>query len=230
MATLATVALNCAKKLSRVNAAGTAITDLETEIKDEIAETITYYNRQPYHLTEVRGVILTTAASTTWYSSVSVASAAGDQTLSGTVDINSILSIDYMREQPGGSGLNEPMEYIPYKQFEELYEGSTPGGEPSHYTRYAGQIGIWPTPNAAVDMYFSAKMKPVVPSSDSDQSVWFDQCKEMIESGALKRVCINYLNDPQRAQAFAALEEGARINLEGEHILKSSSGKLRAHG
>ena len=103
--TLATSALECAKYLSRVNAAGTAIVDLEAEIKNEIGETIKFYNRTPYALTEFRGGILTTAASTTWYSTVDLTSGDGDQDNTGrtAVDTKDILSIDYMRENPARS-------------------------------------------------------------------------------------------------------------------------------
>lgn len=229
--TLATSALECAKWLSRVNADGTAIVDLESEIKTEIGETIRFYNRQPFHLTEFRGVTLTTVASTTWYSSVDMTSGDGDQdnTSRSAVDTKEILNLEYMRENPGSSGLNEPLFKIPYLQFERLQEGSTPEGTPQYWTFYAGQIGIWPTPAGAYDLYFSAHMKPVVPTADSDTSVWLTECEEMILAGAAKRVCLKHLRDNERAQVFAAIENSAAMQLEKEHVLKSSSGRIKVH-
>ena len=229
--TLATVALSCAKQLSRTNSAGTAILDLETEIKDQIAETIRYYNRQAYHLTEFRGAELTTVLGTTWYSTVDLTNGDGDQdnTARTAVDVNQIMALNYMRENPGASGLNEPMDRISYRDFERLFEGSTPNGTPTYYTVYGGQIGIWPTPDDAYTLYFSAHIKPVVPTGDTDTSVWFDEANEMIESGALKRVCLKYLRDTERAAEFAAIEDVAKRGLESEYLKKSSSGKLRVN-
>ena len=231
MSTLADVALTVATYLGRVNADATLITDLESEIKDEIGNTIKYYNRRPIHLTEVRGGELTTVASTTWYSSVDVTSGAGDQALSGrsTMDVNNIIKIHYMRENPGASGLNEPLSFVPYQHFERMFEGSTPQGQLEYFTLYAGQIGIWPTPNAAHTLYWSGIVKPVVPTSDSDESVWFDQANELIEAGAAKRVCTKYLRDMERAQVFGAMETGEYSQLKSEHIKKSSSGRIKAH-
>lgn len=229
--TLATVALSCAKMLGRANATGDAITDLETEIKEQIGETIRFYNRQAYHLTEFRGAELTTVSGTTWYSTVDLTSGVGDQDESGrtTVDVNDILKLRYMRENPGASGLNEPMDYIGYDAFESLFEGSTPNGTPTYYTIYAGQIGIWPTPDAAYTLYFSAHIKPVIPTANGDTSVWFDQANELIEAGTCSRVCLKYLRDARRSSEFVAIEQSARDNLWREYAAKSSSGKLRVH-
>ena len=229
--TLATEALTCAKQLLRATADGTAIADLEDEIKESLQETIRYYNRKPYALTEVRAIELTTAASTTWYSSVDLTGAGGDQDFTGrtAVDTKDILGIKYARENPGASGLNEPLGRLSYTDFERMFEGSTPGGTPTYWTYYGGEIGIWPTPDDAYTLYFSATVKPVVPTSDDDTSVWFDEAGEMIRAGACKRVCLNYLRDTERAAMFAGTEESERQGLEMEYLLKSSSGKIKAH-
>jgi len=229
--TLATVALSCAKQLGRANSSGTEILDLEDEIKEQIAETIRFYNRQSYHLTEFRGAELTTVSGTTWYSSIDLTSGDGDQASAGrtTVDVGQVVTLNYMRENPGSSGFNDTMDRLSYLDFERMFEGSTPNGTPSYYTVYAGQIGIWPTPDAAYTLYFSAHIKPVVPTADDDTSVWFDEANEMIEAGALKRVCLKYLRDTQRAAEFAAIEDTAQRGLEREYTMKTSSRKLRAN-
>ena len=229
--TLATVALNCAKQIGRVNAAGTSITDLETEIKEQIQETIRYYNRKSWAPTEFRGFQFTTAASTTWYSTVDLTSGDGDQSTSGrtSVDVNTILAINYMRTNPGASGQNEPLWRRSYQEFEKYFEGSTPTGIPTYYTVYAGQIGLWPSPSQAYTVYGSGSVKPTVPTSDSDTSVWFDQANELIEAGALKRVCVKYLRDRDRARDFETMERDQMGALSGETLLRSSSGKLKAN-
>jgi hypothetical protein len=229
MATLATVALKCAKQLGRVNAAGDTITDLETEIKEEIGEAITFYNRKPWHLTEVRNITLTTVASTIWYSTVDVSTGAGDQSVSGrsSVDVNSILSIDYLREN--ASSITDDLRRFDYRSFEQLQEGSPPGGVPYGYTMYAGQIGIYPTPDQAYTLTFSAHVKPVVPTSDSDTSVWFDEAEELIVAGAIKRVLLKYIRDAERAGTYVAIERDAMEQLHAEHIRKTATSRIKAH-
>lgn len=229
--TLAAVALECAKQLGRVNAAGTSITDLEAEIKEQIAATVRYYNRKSWALTEFRGFQFTTTAGTTWYNTVDLTSGDGDQskTLRTAVDANSLLAVSYMRANPGASGLNEPLWRISYQEFERLFEGSTPTGIPTYYTIYAGGIGVWPTPSQAYVMYGSGSVKPVVPTNDADTSVWFDQAKELIEAGTCKRVCVKYLRDSVRGRDFEVMERDQMMALSGETMKRTSSGRLRAH-
>lgn len=229
--TLATSALKCAVQLGRANATGTAIADLGTQIKQEIGETIRFYNRRQYHLTEFRGLTLTTAASTVWYSTVDLTAGDGNQSATEriAVDVNDILKLDYGRENPGSSGFNEPLYETPYRTFEHLQEGSTPTGPPTYYTRYAGQIGIWPTPDAAYTLYFSGTVKPVIPTDDDDTSVWLDEAEELIVSGACRRVCLKHLRDAERAAEFAVLEQEAERMLVTEYTQKASNGRLKVN-
>lgn len=231
MTTLADIALTVATQLGRVNETATAITDLESEIKTEIQNSIRFYNRKPIHLTEVRGGELVTVAGTTWYSTVDLTTGDGDQSIAGrsAVDVNSIIDIHYMRENPGASGLNEPLSRVPYQHFERMFEGSTPQGQPEFFTLYAGQIGIWPTPAAAHTIYWSGIVKPVVPALNADTSIWFDQANELIEASAARRVCSKYLRDNERAQMYAAEEAAAYNVLQHEHTSKVSTGRLRSH-
>ena len=143
--------------------------------------------------------------------------------------MNDVLKIDYARENPGSSNLNEPLFFLDYKVFESQLEGSTPSGPPNYYTRYAGQIGIWPTPDAAYPLYFSGKVKPVIPTQDTDTSVWLDQQEELIVAGACKRVCMKYLRDSERAVEFRVVDQEAADCFEVEHLLKASSGNLMLH-
>lgn len=243
MTTLADIALTVATQLGRVDANATQILDLENEIKAEIKNAVRFYNRKPSHLTEVRGGTLTTEAGTTWYSTVqSGVSYRHDSSLvvtidsmASTLDVDEYISTDqivkfhYMRENPGASGLNEPLSMVPYTHFERMFEGSTPQGQPEYFTVYAGKVGIWPTPNAAHTLYWSGIVKPGVPIEDTDESVWFFNANELIEAATARRVCSKYLRDPERAQMFAADEMAAWNALQAEHVNKSSTGRLKSH-
>lgn len=231
MANLNEIALVVANQLGRTNAEGSAITDLEPQIKAEIQNTIRFYNRRPMHLTEFRGGELVTVSGQTFYDTADITMGAGDQPLSGrtTIDVEDIIDIHYMRENPGDTGLNEPLSEIPYANFERLFEGAVPSGQPEFFTRYAGQIGIWPTPSGANNIYWSGIVRPTVPQADQDVSVWFDQANEMIEAGAARRVCSKYLRDENRANYFGQIEALQLQNLQSEHVRKSSTGRLRKH-
>lgn len=223
MATLATVALSCAKQLGRANSAGSAILDLGAEIKAEIAETVRYYSRQNFALTEFRGFELAATNGVTWYSAIDMTPGDGDQAARASVDVKDVLTIAYGREN------DWPMERIDYRAFERLFEGTPSSGRPNYWTVYAGQIGLWPMPDDGYTVYFSGTIKPAVPALDADTSVWFDEAGELIEAGACRRVCLKYLRDRDRAMEFGALEDAARVNLAREYLLKSSSGKIKAH-
>lgn len=229
MATLASVALNCAIQLGRANQAGTDIISLGPQIKAEIGESIRYYNRKGWHLTEVRDITLTTAADTAWYSTVDVSTGAGDQALAGrtSVDVNDVTEIDYFREN--ASSLTTGMDQISFQEFQMLNEGSAAGGAPISYTLYAGQIGIYPTPDQTYTLTFSGHVKPVIPTEDDDTSVWFDQAAELIEASACRRVCLKYIRDAQRAAEFAAIEQDAAGALHGENVFKTATGKITPH-
>lgn len=231
MANLNEIALVVANQLGRTNAEGSAITDLEPQIKAEIQNTIRFYNRKPMHLTEFRGGEIVTVSGQTFYSTADLTTGDGDQPLDGriTIDVEDILAIHYMRENPGETGLNEPLREIPYVLFERLFEGSVPTGQPEYFTRYAGQIGIWPTPSGVNNLYWSGVVRPTVPQADQDISVWFDQANELIEAGAARRVCSKYLRDEERANYFGQIEVIQLQNLEAEQVQKSSSRRLRKH-
>ena len=231
MANLNDIALVVANQLSRTNAEGNTITDLETEIKQEIRNTIRFYNRKPMHLTEFRSGEIVTVSGQTFYNTTTITTGAGDQPLNGriTIDTTDIIAIHYMRENPGQTGLNEPLSEVSYAHFERLFEGAVPSGQPEYFTRYAGEIGIWPTPSGVNNIYWSGIVRPTVPQADDDTSIWFDQANEMIEAGAARRVCSKFLRDEERANFFGQIELLQLQNLEAEHVQKSSTHRLRKH-
>ena len=235
--TLQLSALNIANQLGRTNADGTLILDLEDPIKAEIRNAIRHYNRMPSHLTEVRGGILNTLLPTDdeplrgiWYSTVDVVDDThGFQSIGDrqTIDVEDIITIHYMRENPGLSGLNEPLDQISYEHFERLFEGSVPQGQPELYTKYAGQIGIWPTPAAEYPLYWSGVVRPQVPVADDDDSVWFRNQRELIENAAAARVCAKYLRNTEWANTFKALEQEEYDVFQTEYAQQSGTSRIK---
>jgi hypothetical protein len=229
MVALSDVALSVAVQLGRANSSGTSILALETEIKSQIAETIRHYNRRPWHLFETRDLVLTTVAGTRWYSSVDPSASEGEEDNTGraSIPVSDILSIDYIRET--SSAIEDYLHEMRYADFERMFAGSTPGGWPISYARYAGRLGIYPEPDAVYTIQMSASVKPQIPTADADESVWFDKANELIEAGTCARVCLKYLRDRERAAEYAQVEEGAAAALHSEHIRKTSTGRLRCH-
>lgn len=225
--TLADIALNCAKFLGRVDATGTQIIDLEDEIKAEIAETVRFFNREKWALTEFRGMTLTTSTGVAWYSTLDLSTGDGDQPNNRTVNVKDILGVHYARMD--ANSLDYDLKQLSIREFEALFEGVTPSLYPNYFTLYAGQIGLWPVPDAAYSIYFNGHVKPVVPTVDTDESVWFDEAQELIEMGACKRVCLKHLRQPDRAAEFAALEKNAVDQLRSEHVKRTATGRLKAN-
>lgn len=221
MATLSDIAANVANQLSR--------SDLTTEIKTEIGSSIRRLNREVSHITEMRALELTTSAGVYWYGTVDASSGVGyGAAQSATMAVSNIVSVVYMRLSPGATGVNEPLTFKDYRYFEALREGSVSSGEPTFWTLYAGQIGLFPTPGEAYTIEISANVKPVVPTADAHTSVWFDEYPEIVESMAASRVYRKYLQDEERATAFdrIAISDMAALALEASK--KVGSGRLRS--
>ena len=231
--TLASIALNCAVQLDRADEAGATIVELSSEIKSEVKAAVTHFSRMRWHLTEWRQFELTTVVDQVWYSAVDLTNGDGDQD-AGTrtaLDVNDILSIDYLRKNTTGGTLEWQLEHIPYRRLESYREGTASGGLPQYFTRYAGQIGLWPQPAEAYTIYGSGVVKPIVPANDSDTSVFFDQAQELIEARACRMVLQKYLGgDRERMAEFQGIEREAHDALTHEKRVKTASGRLRAHG
>lgn len=232
MTTLNDIAVNIGRQFGRIGSDGLSFAD--TDDRDDIytciGKTVTFYARRYSHLVEVRDARITTVVGQTWYNTFDMSSGAGEQDTTRTsVDVNQIVHIDYMRERPGASGLNEPMREVPYRDFQSLFEGSSPGGDPSCFARYAGEIGVWPTPAVAVTLEFSAHVKPVRPVNGDDTSVFFAEAEELVEAAAARRYAKDYLQDYERAQAYAVSEMEALQLFDREALRKRVTGRIRAH-
>ena len=230
--TLLDIARRVAQYLGRTDTAGQTILDLADQIKEEIRYVVQDLNRMPSHLTEIRGGTLLTVPGQTWYSTVTLDDAAGENesALANTIPVIDIVNIHYMRENPGASGLNEPLDEISYQDFERNYEGSVPQGQPEHFTRYSGQIGIWPSPSGGNNLYWSGIVKPASPVDDTQTSLWFIQYPELVTSATAARVCEKYLRNPEWAKEFRLTEALQRAALDAEYMQQASSGAVRPYG
>lgn len=200
--------------------------DLSTQIDREIQLAITRYNRRVTWLHEVRAVTLTSVAAQAWYATVDVSTGAGPQDVAGrtVVDVSDIQAVRYMRTAD-----YDDLKQVHYSDFERFFDTTGSGGRTTYFTLYAGQIGLWPVPSAVGVFTLSVVCKPVVPSSATDTSVWFDQAQELIENAAAGAICRKFLSDGERAQAFKVFEDAAWDELLAESNKKAATGRIRSH-
>ena len=200
--------------------------DLATQVKQEIGLAVRRYSRKLTYLTEVRAGALDTVASTTWYSTVDLSAGASysDLTSRTSVSVKDIVKIEYMR-RPNG----DRMVPVSMADFERYSEGTPTTGTPWAYVISAGQIGIWPPASGVEELYFSAYVKPLVPSDIADMSVFFDEAQELIETSVAARMCRKYTHNLEKAQSFEALEALHYSDLLAENRTKMGSGRIRPH-
>jgi hypothetical protein len=203
-----------------------ARTDLNTQIDREIQLAIIRYNKRVSWLHEVRAATLASVASQPWYTTINVSTGSGPQAVSGrtAVTVQDIQKIEYMRDPQ-----YDDLRQVHYSEFEHFFDTTGASGRPTYFTIYAGQIGIWPVPDAVTTYTLSVVVKPVVPSSAADESVWFDQAQELIENAASAAVCRKFIQDGERAQAFQVYETAAWDDLVREGNQKMATGRLVGH-
>lgn len=218
MTTLLDIRNRIADQLSR--------SDLSAQIDAEIGLAIRRYSRRMSWLIEVRGATLDTVASQTWYSSVDLSGGAGPQAVAGrtAVAVSEIQKINYIRDDD-----DLEIRQLRYPDFEQLFDADNGLGGPTHFTLYAGQIGFWPTPDAILEFQLSVAVKPVVPTLATDTSVFFDQAQELIENAAAGAVCRKFIQDGDRAAAFAVYEAAAWNEIVAESGMKMGTGKIMVH-
>lgn len=221
MTTLADIASNVADQLAR--------DDLDTQIKAQIPLVVRRYNREATFLHEVHDAQFNTAAGFIWYTSFNLANSdgfadysAGDTALSA----ERLISVRYARVVE--NSLDDQLYQLDIKRFLYWHENSVQGGEITHYCLWAGQLGLWPTPNSVLQVKLTGVFQPTVPTADADTSIWFDQYQELIEAGVRRRINQHYLKDYEAAQADER-EEGLQLGtLRAETARRVGTGRVRA--
>ena len=201
-----------------------ARSDLDTQITAEIGLAVTKYRRRMGHLTELRDGTITTVADQAWYTTVDLTAADGLQDVSSrtAAPVSDIVRFQYVSL---GSG-NAPFVEIGYPEIKRLQDGTSSGGEPFQYARHAGAIGFWAVPSAAYTVYFSAHVRPPIPSSAGDTSVFFDEAQELIEYAAASQTAEKFTQDSERADRFRHLERDAWSHIVSEGSAKMATGRL----
>jgi hypothetical protein len=225
MATLADVRANVADMLR-------GRTDLNSQIDIEIGNAIRHYSRRATWITDRRNGTIATVAGTEWYSTIDLSSSAGisDTSVgtlpSATADLVDMISMDYAKIEQGTT--DWPLAVTSYRTFESLRENSNVRGTPRYISRYSGRIGLWPAPNAVYTVSISGNFKPIVPSSGTDESAFFDQHRELIDVATTVRMAQKWTHDAELVSLYAPLvvEQERLLTVEGN--TRRGTGKARS--
>lgn len=220
MANLGEVVARVADMLAR--------TDLNTQIKAEVQQTIKHYECKPWAFTEHLDATLTTVAGDAYYETVDATAGEGLVTFSAAVAVERIVSIADVVIDRGPDQHNAPLAQWRFTDIKSAVESTSSQGEPYHWARYAGRLILYPVPDAVYTIRLSGVFMPPIPAEDSDTSVWFDRAQELIEMGALLRVASKYrvLDDGETVK-FAGLVQSAEAALRGESNMQRRTGRIK---
>lgn len=248
MTTLSDVVASIADQLARY--------DLDQQITKEVGFAVQKYSRKLTYLTEVRGGVILLDPQQVWYSSLNIENASGLQAMRRNVPFSNVVKINYVRTADAGAvdalllenggalltddakllmieklmtdpthrGMFDTLAQVHYGDFENdrayFYPWTVCG-----YALYGGQFGIWPDRMSRA-VYVSASVKPMVPDVPDDESVFFEEARELIEAAAAKQVCAKYVMDAERAAVFGTLESTAYTDIIEETNTKASTGRI----
>jgi len=128
-----------------------------------------------------------------------------------------------------------PMDWLEYQHFEMAHQDApapasgdidtdvASRAQPTSWTRYGAQIGVFPIPDQHYLLRLSGQVRPLVPSADGDSSIWFDEAEEYIRIAAKKRLARDNYRDMEAYQAFALAEQSAEKRLRAEYNRRKRS-------
>lgn len=131
----------------------------------------------------------------------------------------------------GGQAINgaltTELRHLHYQEFEQYDSDNAPVYR-FGYAFHAGQFGVRPDQGGGA-VYFSGNVKPLIPTTSTDTSVFFDEALELIEAAVCKSVSAKYLMDIERAAAFGALEAEVFRDIQIETNTKATTGRIKAY-
>ncbi len=197
--------------------------DLNNQIRAEILRAIERFETQPWAFTEVLNATLTTVVGQAWYPTVAASAGLSQATFPGDIAASRIVRVDWIGNPADDDWLIE-LDFATFQRWQET-DGTL--GDPYHWTRYAGRIGLYPTPDAVYSLSVSGLMRPPALTNDTETSIWFDRAGELIETRAAATVAAKFLADPERARMFAEIATGAEMALIAESGRERGTGKLK---
>ena len=180
--------------------------DLTAQIGYAIADAVTHYQSNPFEFLEAIETF-STVAGTEFYS-----------------DLDDIGSIDEVKVTVNGRKV--VLEPWTYGYMESISTTTNTQSQPWAWAWYAGQMRLYPVPDAAYTITVSFKKQYGVPSSDNDSNVWTTEAEALIRAAAKKRLYRDVMRDTEGAAMAESAENEALANLTSD-TNRLASGPLR---
>ena len=141
-----------------------------------------------------------------------------DQYLTLPTDWQETIRVTLLGDQPSAINL------ISRDEMQDMrFKGDDVGGKPMYYAHIAGELELYPTPDATYDVELLYYAKPDALSDSNTTNVVLDNWPELYLNGSLVRAA-NYLRDPERSAEFAQLYNAILQGIEAESRKSVTSG------
>lgn len=171
------------------------------QVNDAIGTAIKYYERRPFWFNMNRGTFATVNAQEFYTLS----------NMSMTTDMIEVMSLTATN-----AGAVTQLIPVPNHVIDALASASTTG-VPTHFSRHAESLRLFPTPAAAYTMTIRYINKLAALSADSSTNAWTDECEEMIRMASKRILSQDILMNVEMAKGFAELETVAYNAVVEEH-------------
>ena len=190
-------------------------TDLTADIKAAILSAIAFYSSQRFYGNEKRWT-LTTIGGTKFY---------GTTTPSPGTLPDDILEIDSITVT-ANSRIYQ-LDRMSYEDMDAIDAGTTPlAGYPRLWSWYAGQLRLYPTPNAAYVLNISGQCELPALSDSADSNFWTNQAEELIRCRAKRDLYAHVVMDDENAGRMNAMEGQALRSIKAQTNKLISSGRI----
>ena len=124
------------------------------------------------------------------------------------------------------SQLNQ-LDPISFDEMELLHDGNPEAGEPFKFTRHAGRVRLYPTPDDVYTLTWSGLFEESALSVAADTNNWMTDGELLIRRTAKMTLLRDYLTDPNWQVCVAGINE-AISSLDREHMRRGATRTIRA--
>lgn len=182
-------------------------------IEQAIGKAIEFYQHERLYFNESRSYTFSTVESQVWYSE------------SDDADIGLIKELDALVIET--STYDRVLDYIEPRSLENWTDANAADSEPTAYTYYNKQIGLYPIPDDAYTIRMMGSFKVAAPATDAEtDNAWMLDGYDLIRARALADIAIYRQHDFDLAQAFKMREQEELKRLRVETEKRWRTGRL----
>jgi hypothetical protein len=189
--------------------------DLPSQIALAISDAIEEACTQRFWFMETRGLTIPISAGTATYTSL---------------DIENLIEIDRLALIVNGQ--RRTLRVMQDDELDLLNDGTAPQGEPYAYSRYGGQLSIYPMPRQNYSIVIDGLTKGAPFDLDTDTNIWTDTSKgeRLIRALAKRDVLAHVIKDSDEAQVQDALAVRYRNELLAQTYSRTATGEMACNG